>query len=94
MHNETDGIEDGDITPTVQIIEGASLPAFPQLSSTSSLWSSIVGPIKKLWEVPTIHLSTYYGLPNQAGRPVRIILYDLNRETEKGSFSVFLSIEW
>lgn len=50
-------------------------PAFgaPTFSSTnsSSFWGSIFNPIKKLWEIPTIHLSTYYGLPNQPGRPVR-----------------------
>lgn len=44
----------------------------PATASTLSLWGSIVNPIKKLWEVPTIYLSTFYGLPNQAGRPVSI----------------------
>lgn len=52
-------------------------PAFgsPSFSTNnaSSLWVSIFNPIKKLWEIPTIHLSTYYGLPNQPGRPVRFV---------------------
>lgn len=72
---------------TVEVHESPStqsVPTFPL--SGSSLWGSIVSPIiKKLWEVPTIQLSTYYGSPNQPGRPVR-------RNSQAWLLAVYLSV--
>lgn len=47
----------------------SSVSGLGTTSSLGTVWSSIIAPIKRFWEVPAIHLSTYYGTPNQLGRP-------------------------
>lgn len=46
----------------------AAAAVAPELPT--SLWGSVMMPIRKLWELPSIRISTFYGSANQLGRPV------------------------
>lgn len=56
-----------------------SPPTAAAPATFGGMWQSLIAPIKKFWEVPTIHVSTYYGTANQLGRPGPVLAVVVER---------------